>query len=89
MPTKKSSPTATKKKGMTARHKSSSNGYALVFVPKTADNSNGVRCPPLRANPGTETKAERKERLEARESRTLQAFHAAYEGHHRGRRKAS
>jgi hypothetical protein len=88
MPTKKNSSIATKKKG-TTRRKSSPNGYALVFVPTAADSSNGIRCPPPRANPERETKAERKKRLEAREARTLQAFHAAYEGHHRSRRKAS
>jgi hypothetical protein len=88
MPNKKITSTASKKKGTAPRLKSS------LIVPTTiaqlANARNGTFYEaPRRYNPPRETEEELKKWLAAREKRTLQAFRAAYESHHNGRRKAS
>jgi hypothetical protein len=61
-------------------------GNGEIF-PLTSDSNGRRHTQPYRLNP--ETVEEREKRLTAREKQTLQAFQAAYESHHRGRRKTS
>jgi hypothetical protein len=90
MPTKKIVSAASKKKSPTSRRKSSLIVPATGFVPELVNPPNGTFYEaPHRVNPAYETEEELKKWLATREKRTLQAFQAAYEGHRRGRRKAS
>jgi hypothetical protein len=88
MPNKKTPSATSKKKSTTPRRKSSF--IVPATIPQLANSPNGTFYEaPRRHNPPRETEEQLKKWLATREKRTLQAFQAAYEGHHRGRRKAS